>query len=300
MRLEEIYQICKIHQEALEAFIERQEAIERESDIFSTGRYKKSVDGELYIILADLKRLPFGQDDINRISNPMGISEREYLDICKRIYNKICGIIEMCEMLGYTQVDEEIGFAIKMPININFAELAQCINDFQIILSKCPFLKGKDATISLKRADVGSTWFEFIITGVEAAALLSVFAKMVDQGLILWSHIKTNKQQNELWRRAQIDNQLIKELADNHEKVLSALTNKFIEELSTEPLDNEDKARAELCFKKLTMWIDKGMEIHNAIECKEQIKPVFPTLEKWAELQSNTLKLLDQKDDEQK
>lgn len=295
MRLEEVYQICKKHQKELkESFLtmKTNEFGAKEMTVIARNSYKRTFYNANKI-LDELETLSFLENDIKsfRENSKNYSQESAYATIC----HKVDGIIGMCEMMGYTQMHDEIGFSIKMPMDIDFSDFSKCLNDIQIVLTQCPFFSKKDAKISMKKVDVGSTWIEFVIIGIEAMGLLGVFAKVVDKGLVLWSHMKTIKQQEEIIRTAKLDNQLLETLLDNYKKVTEALTDKFIEEISGEQLNDEDKSRAKLCFDKLVLWFDKGMEIHNAIECDNEVKPVFPISSKWKEIQQSTLKFIDDK-----
>lgn len=307
MRIEEVFQICKQYQhdlkipmDIIKRYADRQYEIvssfEDESKVLNKEKMLKKALRQARFAIVGLDKLTFLQNDINKVlatdeDNPQEVR----VDTYKVIYDKICGVIEMCEMMGYTIDDKEIGFTIKVPTDSNLIELSNCVSDIQLVLSQCPFLIQKDATISLKKVDVGSTWLDFVIVGVEAAALLGVFSKLVDKVLMLWSHIKTIKQQEEMLRSAQLDNELLEMLIRDYEKVSEALITKIIDQLSEKELNEEDKSRAKLCLDKLVIWFEKGLEIHDLIKTNKETKLVFPTSEKWAEIQESVLKLLDDK-----
>ena len=301
MRLEEIYQICKKNQRPLRlslSIISNYDYGKKEMSITARESFNKAIR-MVSIAIDDLGDLPSLQDDISSIKKDGKLLDKKYLPNCSVIYNKICGIVEMCEMLGYTEKEDETEFVIKMPVNIDFIELSQCISDVQIIIFQCPLFRRKDATIHLKKVDVGSTWIEFLITGVEATSLLLMVGAVIEKALTLWSYKKAIRQQDIILNISQVDEKLVEALAENYTKIFDALTEKYIEELSNDELDEEEKSRAKLCFDKLIIWFDKGLEIHDAIENGKEAKPVFPTSEKWEEIQENVLKLLTDKDDKQ-
>lgn len=296
MRLEEIYQICKRNQPILQNY---RKNVDECYGRTITKRRSMIYEDSFYNVkraIVELNQLPFLQEDIKNIYLDQEFDPNQPLLQDEKIYDKICVIISMCEMLGYDSTYQKNGFAVKLPTETDFATFTKCINDFQLILSQCPFFKIKDASFSFKKMDVGSTWLEFVVNGSAAAVLLGIFVNVIDKSLILWSHRKTVKQQEEILQSAKLDNQLLETIVGNYETVSNALKEQYIKELSKEELNEEDKDRAKLCFDKLVTWFDKGMEIHNMIECDKEITPVFPTTERWAEIKGNALKLLDNKE----
>ncbi len=298
MRLEEIYQICKKNQHILRSYIKNIAGCSSNQKAISKTKYEmcKTSFCEAKEAIIDLNQLPFLQEDIKNIDLDQEFDPKKSLLQDGKIYDKISVIISMCETLGYNSLYEKNGFAVKLPAETDFATFAKCINDFQLILSQCPFFKVENASVSFRKMDVGSTWLEFVVNGSAAAALLGIFVNVIDKSLILWSHMKTVKQQEEILQSAKLDNQLLETIIGNYETVSNALKEQYINELSKEELDEEDRDRAKLCLDKLVAWFDKGLEIHNMIECDREITPIFPTTERWAGIKENALKFLGDKD----
>lgn len=298
MRLEEIYQICKRNQYILLSYTKNIAGYNENQKSISKTKYDryKNIFYAVKEAIIDLNQLPFLQEDIKNIDLNQEFDLKKSLLQDGKIYDKISVIISMCEMLGYDSLYQKNGFAVKLPTDTDFTTFTKCINDFQLILSQCPFFKIENASFSFRKMDVGSTWLEFVVNGSAAAVLLGIFANVIDKGLILWSHMKTVKQQEEILQSAKLDNQLLETIVGNYETVSNALKEQYIKELSKEELDEEDKDRAKLCFDKLVTWLDKGMEIHNMIESDKEITPVFPTTERWAEIKGNALKLLENRE----
>lgn len=194
-------------------------------------------------------------------------------------------IVDLCESFGYSN-EEYIGFDIKVPVKNDFSSMTKILSDFNKITQQAPFLNSVDATIQYKKVDLGSTWIEFFIVGTAAITLLNSLSVFIDHCIAILSHKKMCQQQEENLRRMKIANDAIEAMSKVNQDVTGALKDKFISELG-EGLGPEEQDRARLCFDMMIELLDQGLEIHQAITKNENNSLLFPTSEKWKEINCN-------------
>lgn len=311
MRLKEVYSICNKYMKKIpEIDIKRlfsdkvkpKSIVKRDDMKFVEPYYIIDILdekwGQILEELADLEQIPtlsLAVKDIKEIlmiDNNIreSFTEEEKGKLIKNFKNlsiQMKTIIDLCETYGYIS-EEYVGFDLKLPINKDFTSIAKVLNSFDKIINQAPFLNNHEATIEYKKVDLGSTWIEFVINGVASITLLHVLSRFVDDCIKILSHKKNCKQQEESYRRMQIDNEIIEGMVKAHNKMTDALTDKFIKELSGE-IEPEDQSRARLCFDMMIELLDKGVEIHQAITENESNELLFPTTEKWNEIGSNVI-----------
>lgn len=231
----------------------------------------------LHLKIMEIKNIIYFGDELREIYNENNkkILMRKFTDLSLQMET----IVHLCETIGYNDEDG-IGFDIKVPVREDFSVMAKVLHDFDRIINQAPFLNVNDATIKYKKVDLGSTWIEFVIKGVAATKLLNIFSTFVDNCIKVLSHKRNCQWQEEEIRRLQIDNRLVEELVITHQKMTSAMIDKFVGELN-EKSDPEGEARTKLCFEMMIELLEEGVEIHQAITQNESNKNLFPSVEQW-------------------
>lgn len=133
------------------------------------------------------------------------------------------------------------------------------------------------------------------IKGAAALGLLEKLTIIVERTLAIWSYIKTNKLQEEQYRKAKIDTAQLDIIAEANETVIKSLVKNLVKELDNaneKKLDPEEESKAEMCFDMLIKLYDKGLEFHNSIRDQEEPKVLFPTSREWKQISENPIKLL--------
>lgn len=193
-----------------------------------------------------------------------------------KIRRDLQAMLDMCEALGVEP--NQNGFDIKLPPDITLDELAECIKDLNTIFSKCPLLRKDGDQIELRGVDVGSSWLVFSVMG---KYILDGIAALVDKAVQIRSHWITCKQQEEAARKAKISNDLLEVLVSTNNEIIQKMKENAIEELSktNDITDPEDLARMDHSFDLLSKWINKGMEVYQAIDAPDEVKAAFPPVE---------------------
>lgn len=237
-------------------------------------RFLPDVDECLYIIesispsLAERKTLYMDSDARNKI-----VSSLNMLNI------KLEAMRSMCETLGIERDSD--GFDIKLPPNIELADAAQCMEDLDILFSKCHIFPD-DTQIKFSGVDIGSVWMTFVVIGAGAVATIRIIAELVDKAIAIRSHALAYKQEEEKFRTLKLENDVLEHVIHAHSVALKKITEDIVEELSeyNGVTEHEDQERIRMSVERLEKWIGRGMEIHASINAPKETKLLFPPIER--------------------
>lgn len=268
--------------------------------------------GELLNAFNNLSLIPQVQTLVNSIKKYIDTSESTLLKIYQksaldfeRIRFQIIDIVQSV-LFFYDSATPSSnnminGFDVKMPQTNDFSEFIKNISDFNKVLNQCPYLKTENEAIKFNKTDSGSVWFEFLVehigeaVGIASGATFVVhnLAKIVDKCVQIKSHRITCRQQEELVRKASIENDFLEDILEKNEKLLNVITLKLTDELMDEfekPLSeindenyehilNERRISLKFCLESLTSLMEKGMEIYASIDAPKEVKDLFPASE---------------------
>ena len=197
-----------------------------------------------------------------------------------RLRNKVTTINELFDSVQYRQDGD--GFDIKLPPNMSLSELSKCAKDMDILFSTCPLFSNNSVSIIFSAVDVGSVWLSFVIGGAVVAVTLRILAELVDKALIIRSHYFTTQEQEEKIRALKLGNDLLDNAVEINKTISKGLLEQVCTDLAEEHgvTDPEDKLRLKNSLQLLSEWMCKGMEIHPSVLAQEEIKAVFPPIEK--------------------
>lgn len=192
---------------------------------------------------------------------------------------QVKAIISFYEDAGFESVEQ--GFDIKMPPTDDFDEFSKNIENLNKAINQCPYLKVDDETIKLKKTDIGSIWFEFIVIATTGSVFLTNLAKLVDKCIKIKSHYNTVKQQEEECRKLKLKNDIIESLKNSYEEMSKAVIDNCIEELKQEipdvKLGNEEVGKVKYSLETISKLMEKGLEIYASVDAPQEIKDLFPT-----------------------
>lgn len=284
MRLQEMYHL--IHS-TLENW---KEPVFQDHSVAGQRNLAASCENAPFIVkmLEPLQVFPAVQEKTERIyrtskkfktaNNPRLSSEgvSAVKDSMKEIHRDLLAMADMCEALDVKP--NSSGFDVKLPPNITLDEMADCIKDLNTIFSQCPILREEGHQIELRGVDVGSSWLVFSVLG---KYILDGLAALTDKAVQIRSHWISCKQQEELVRKAKLSNGQLESLISVHNQIIQELKENAIEELSeaNSIKDPEEKARLSHSLDLLSKWMDKGMEIYQAIGSTDEVKVLFPPVE---------------------
>lgn len=202
-----------------------------------------------------------------------------FKSLLKELIIKMNTIIDLGDSVGFEDI--EYGFDIKIPPNLQLKDMSQCIADIDKALTQCPYLNVDGERIEFKNADVGSIWFEFLTVCTGTTIILLNLGKVVDKAVQIASHIKMVRQQKNIIKSCDMQNELAATMISGFEEIQKALVSKCADELGQEIslLENEDKERAKLSLNLLGEWMSRGMEIYSCLEAPQEIKDYFPKQE---------------------
>ncbi len=288
MRLQEVYYICRKAQASWQDL-----SFEEAKAPGNVTYYKIKNADAVRDILGNLDAIDSFQETIASIrSRSFGFSQAtgvitidyhsksplntEY----QKLFTKVSTITELFESLNYRQDSE--GFDIKLPPDITLSDLSKCTKDLDTIFTTCPLFTTQDGTIELAAVDVGSMWLTFLVVGTATAATLRLVAELVDKALVIRSHHKTSKEQEERVRSLQLGNEALENAVSLHKQMTKGLLASTANELAKEhDLSNpEDIARLQHCIQLTSDWMNKGMEIYASIQAPTETKAVFPPIER--------------------
>lgn len=190
---------------------------------------------------------------------------------------------------------DENSISVKLPNYNNLADLSEFVQKFNTILQQSLTNKYIDSKIELQNFDNGTLWIEIFLGGTLAVTFFSSLAwaaavvrKKIFEGDILLQKAKGLKLKNES----------IEDIIAANKKQLELLTEaetiNLINQIPEAKDDHEYLARLKNSIKMLAELIDKGTEIHPALEAPEEVKNLLPDFNKLNSIESK-IKLLDNK-----
>lgn len=299
MRLQELYFICK-------------NACEDWPSLEVVDAPIKQPDGKPFRQISNWDKIIYNLDNLLPVKNLSGrikmilelgssdsgtiasLTTNQYASLNKEyseLFKQVKTIRDTCEALNVR--GSEYGFDIRLPDGISLDEFSRCTRDLNNILSRYPAFADMDASVEFSSVDIGSTWLSFAVAGTCAVSFLGALAYLADRAVAVYSHVITCKQQDEMARALKISNDIIEEQHKAHSKITNALISSISETMNqkygmVEPESLED---TKYCLKTLSDWMEKGLEIHAAINASQEVKAIFPSVEKQS-LPEAVLKML--------
>jgi len=253
-----------------------------------------------YAILL-ISKTPVFKDDVEDIvdwspfvreTDSFNISQADYQNIIHqvtRIQASYDYIVQSMEYID-SEIDETL-VAIKIPHPANLSELAKYITSIDKIFTPLLIHKKIDGQVKFKSFDKGSDWVEFITgnsTGVALVASVSWAAA------VIYKKTRESKIFNEYANALTVKTDSLKDMesgiAKMIEQVLEIETKAILKEFY-DPKDHEQIARIQLSIKLLSELINKGAEVHPALNQPEKVINLFPDFNKIDSVESKIKKI---------
>lgn len=180
---------------------------------------------------------------------------------------------------------------IKLPDLTGFDQLSEYAKDFHQALTQIlynPQINGECKIVSVEN---GSIWLNVYVGSVAALTFLgglawaaAVVFKKIQEGRILQQQVESLK----------VKNESLKDIKDANEKQLAILVQSEAENLNNEYFqgnDNENIERLKNSVKLLAELLQKGAEIHPALQAPESVSNLFPDTKNLISLESKIKKL---------
>lgn len=301
MRLSEVYFICK---NALNNWV-RPEFKEHVRNGTSTDYSIQNIEA-LRGMIDPLREVDCLQETIAAIGEDFHDLDKppyhEYFNSATKIHgdglirhlmSQIATICDLYESMGLSIEDNRTGFDVKLPASISLEEISRCTHDLDLLLNKCPIFSGIDSTVSFERTDVGSVWLTFVVVGTAAVGFLGALAHLIDKAIIVRSHHLTVKEHEIRVRELELSAEAAESLTKAYTEMNEKLLEKTVQELAQEHdvTSPEDQERVRAAIKTLSDWMDKGLQIYPSLSAPQEVKAVFPPLERQS-LKESEIKML--------
>lgn len=298
MRLHKVYTICKKNQEVSNKLSE--ENLKRDSKYIEIQNF-----GFIEEALDEIGTIPFLKKYVENV-NSIFIGDKKNIVTDEQMIKfkvmlddldiRLNSIIQLCEYFEFGM--DKTGFDLKLPSVNDFSSIAECVTDFNFILNQFPAFNLEGAKIQFEKVDMGSTWIEFVVTGVSAISLLNLVADFVNTCVKIWHDILVCKELEKNSKKLGLEEEVIQTMVQAHKKLIDMEMNNYAKNSGiNKKYTPEDYDRAALCFDKMVRLLDKGIEIHSSIADNKQDKQVqFPKADDWERISNQILRLISAKD----
>jgi hypothetical protein len=181
--------------------------------------------------------------------------------------------------------------SIRLPDVNDFNDLSEASKDFHKILSQSILDEEIGGEVKITSVENGSIWLEVFVGSSAAVTVIgglawaaAVVYKKIQEGRIIEQHVISLK----------IKNESLKEIQEKQAELLSELVNAEAANLVNENFsDNKPEKieRIKLSIKLLSDLLEKGAEIHPALNQPEKVKNLFPDMKNLLSLESRIKKL---------
>lgn len=233
--------------------------------------------------------------------NPKNVNE--LFNTVEKLVIRIYMIVKVGESVGMKQ--NELGLDIKMPLTENITDFKKHVDDLEFIFTKCPFFYSDKENLKFKNVDIGSVWLVLAVSGASIAmgsVLLNNIAAFIDKYYIMKSHKLTCEQQKMELEKANMDRKQKEEIHKVLEKIYQISVDNALKDLEKitkiEIKDKDERDRVEQSFNRLEKLMDKGLQIHAAIDSPKEVKALFAPIEMHYLSDKNNISKIEDKSDE--
>lgn len=304
MRLYNIYYLCTSCLPALE----KTKTIEVKSGGVIVG-WRIEGWNECKIALSELYKISCLQEYVERTFNTLINIERNQsipnvsTDTGRRFANELRNLCHATNTIirlyqSMELGDSQVGVDVKIPKCDSLKEYMYYLKEIDFIFTQCPYLLSDEEEIKFNNVDVGSQWLSFFVAAAGTFGILNNLAKLVDKAIAIKSHLITLRQQEEMLETMKIKNDIMEETVDVFKQMKQKLLNDCVSDLESEIgglKDGEERGKVGKSIEKLSMLIDKGVEIYSSIEAPNEVKVLFPANDNNPILPDNIIKLLEDK-----
>ncbi|TVZ47444.1 hypothetical protein [Olleya sp. Hel_I_94] len=185
----------------------------------------------------------------------------------------------------------ENSISIKLPEVTDFEDLSKFSSDFHKILNQAIVNDEINGQVRIDSVENGSIWLDVYLGSTAAVTLIgsltwsaAVIYKKIKEGQLIEQHVKSLK----------IKNDSLKEIQEKQKQALDLMIEAEAQSLYNESFDgdnNEQIERLKLSVKMLSNLIEKGAEIHPALNQPEKVTNLFPDMKKLNSIESRIKKL---------
>lgn len=289
MKLKEIKQIIQAELPNLKIQTEQQTHGNQTYQVFKeAAKYRKAVENisETGLFINEINHLrntllfTSSQGNVKIVNN----ESRPVIDLIDRLLILVNGFLESLKEVIPQELPESI--SIKLPNVKDFDSLSKAAADFHKVLSQTILSEEIGGKIEIKNVENGSIWLD-VFLGTSAAISLvggltwsaAVVYKKLQEGRILEKQVKA----------LDIKNASLKEIQEKQKELLNQVIEVEANHLHSENFsskDHEQVERLKHSIRLLAELLDKGAEVHPALQAPEQVSNLYPDFKKLGTIQS--------------
>jgi hypothetical protein len=237
---------------------------------------------------------------IKIVSGPIFSTAKDSLDINfgegRQLKNEIDQLITLSNSLlkSFNElggITDPNSLSIRLPDILDFEDLSQASKTFHTILSQSIIDDEIGGLVKITNVENGSIWLEVFVGTTAAVELVgglawaaAVVFKKIQEGRLIEEHVKSLKIKNDSLK--EIQNKQKEQLAQLVEAEAENLVNEIFSENKIEKIE-----RIKHSIKLLAEMLEKGAEVHPALNQPESVKNLFPDIKNLQSLETRIKKL---------
>lgn len=191
------------------------------------------------------------------------------------IRNIAKGILDSLKNISVPHLENSI--TIKLPNDISdFDNLSKVSSELQMILNQTIINSHIKGEIKIQSVENGSIWIE-VFVGTSAA--LSLIASLTWSAMVIYKKMQEGKILHQQVESLKIKNDSLKEIQQAQKDQLNLMVDAEANSLYNEHFGNGDPeqiSRLSYSIKLLSDLIDRGAEVHPALNTPESVANLFP------------------------
>jgi|SaaInlStandDraft_1057018.scaffolds.fasta_scaffold30708_1 hypothetical protein len=208
------------------------------------------------------------------------------LEELKRI---VSSVSQSIDQIGGKTEDNTV--SIKLPEVRDFEDLSKFSSEFHKVLNQSIVNDEIKGEVRIDSVENGSIWLDVYLGSAAAVSLVgglawasAVVFKKIQEGRIIQKHVES----------LGVKNASLKEIQVKQKEALSIMIDAEANNLYNENFKNENNEQVErlkLSIKMMSDLIDKGAEIHPALNQPEKVKNLYPKMTNLKTLESKIKKI---------
>jgi len=214
-------------------------------------------------------------------SNPydeMNLNPREYntLDIItQRIIDTGYTLINAIDNIIPKESENIINIKLA-PTTSNFFDLIKDLETLEKALSQIVFYPGVEGKLEIEAFEPGSKWIKILVGSLFSVQIIGIAAW---SGAVVSKKIKEGEELEQLIRTRQMENDYVEQLIKANDVYVKNLIEAEAKQIQNSEFKEDDPERLErikLTIKLFSELINKGTEIHPALNAPEKVDNLFP------------------------
>jgi hypothetical protein len=197
------------------------------------------------------------------------------LSIATYVSQSAYALLKVSEYLIDTLEAEEI--SIKLANTSDLGVLINDINNINKAITQIILNEKINGRLEIRSLETGSKWINLYLGSILA---VSITASVAWSGAVVYKKIQEGKLFSEYARGLAVKNDALQEIAEKQSEALSTLVDEEAKRIQVEfyddDKDNENFERIKYSIKLFSELIEKGTEVHPALNAPEDVKNLFP------------------------